>query len=48
MKLRSKLLTGLLAVFFALAGLACEVEDFEGEPLEEDIEEDFEEDGEDA
>jgi hypothetical protein len=36
MDTRSKLLAGLLAAFFAFGAVACEVEDFEGDPLEDD------------
>jgi hypothetical protein len=51
MSTRNRLLAGVLAAFLALAGLACEVEDFEGDPLEEDGMEDDtwdEDNGEDA
>ena len=50
MRTRNRVLAGLLAAFLALAGLACEVEDFEGDPLEDDpmqedgFEDDFDDD----
>ena len=36
MHTRSKLLAGILSALLALSAMACTVEDFEGDPLEDD------------
>lgn len=36
MQPRRRLLAGILAALLAFAGLACETEDFEGDPLQDD------------
>lgn len=36
MRIRKQLLAGMLAGLLALAGTACQVDDFEGDPLQDD------------
>jgi hypothetical protein len=45
MQTRKTLVAGTLAAFLALAGVACEAEDFEGDPLEDDAPADNGDDG---